>query len=133
MLLAVRDETAAGQSLYEVTIEFFTERITVKDLVRERVRQEVQYFNRKCGEEFQGLVQPTGAEVVLNGRTTAFRMQKHRRLDVDEQVQRALEGFTNNSYFILINDNQAESLDQEFSISPQTCISFVKLTPLVGG
>ncbi|MBL8293687.1 MAG: hypothetical protein JNN08_17710 [Bryobacterales bacterium] len=133
MLLAVRDETAAGQSLYEVAIEFLTERITVKDLVRERVRQEVQYFNRKSGEEFQGLVQPTGAEVVLNGRTTAFRMQEHRRLDVDEQVQRALEGFTNNSYFILINDNQAESLDQEVSISPQTRISFVKLTPLVGG
>lgn len=133
MLLTVRDETAAGQSLYEVAIEFLTERITVKDLVRERVRQEVQHFNRKRSEEFQGLVQPTGAEMVLNGRTTAFRMQKHRPLDVDEQVERALEGFTNNSYFILINDNQADSLEQEFSICPTTRVSFVKLIPLVGG
>jgi hypothetical protein len=32
MLLAVRDETATGQSLYEVAIEFLTERITVRDL-----------------------------------------------------------------------------------------------------
>ena len=133
MLLAVRDESVAGQPLHEVAIEFLTERITVKDLVRERVRQEVRHFNRKGDEEFRGLVQPAGAEMVLNDRTTAFRMQKHRTLDVDEQVQRALEGFTNNSYFILINDKQAESLEEEFLISPTTRISFVKLTPLVGG
>jgi hypothetical protein len=133
MLLAIRDETAAGQSLHEVAIEFLTERITVEDLVRERVRQEVQHFNRRRGEEFQGLVQPNGAEMILNGRTRAFRMKEHRVLDVNEQVQRALEGFSDNSYFILINDNQAESLDQEFPIGPTTRISFVKLTPLVGG
>lgn len=133
MLLAIRDETATGQSLYEVALEFLTERITVQDLVRERVRQEVQHFNRKGAQEFQGLVQPEGAEMVLNGRTTAFRMQKHRPLDAEEQVTRALEGFSNNSYFILIDDKQAETLEQEFTISPATRVSFVKLTPLVGG
>ncbi len=133
MMLAVRDETATGQSLYEVAIEFLTERITVRDLVRERVRQEVQHFHRRCGGEFQGLVQPADAELILNGRTPAFRVQKHRPLDVDEQVERALEGFARNRYFILINDRQAESLDQEFCLSPQTRVSFVKLTPLVGG
>lgn len=132
-MLAVRDETVTGQSLYEVAIEFLTEQVTVQDLVRERVRQEVQHFNRKCAEEFHGLIQPIGAEVALNGRTSSFKMQKHRPLDVDEQVQRALEGFTNNNYFILVNDHQVESLDQAFSISPETRISFVKLTPLVGG
>jgi hypothetical protein len=110
-----------------------TERISVEDLVRERVRQEVLQFNRKCGQEFRGLVQPSNAEAVLNGRSTAFRMKEHRPLDVDEQVRLALEGFTNNSYFILIDDQQAESLDQEFSIGPQTRISFVKLIPLIGG
>ena len=41
-MLAVRDETVTGQSLYEVAIEFLTEQVTVQDLVRERVRQEVQ-------------------------------------------------------------------------------------------
>lgn len=133
MMLAVRDETATGQSLYEVVIEFLTERITVRDLVRERVRQEVQRFHRQCGDEFQGLVQPAGAELILTGRTPAFRMEPHRRVDVEEQVERALEGFASNSYFVLINDSQAESLDQEFCVSPQTRVSFVKLTPLVGG
>ena len=133
MLLSVRDESATGQTLYEVALEFLTERITVEDLVRARVRQEVQRFNRKRAQEFQGLVQPVGAEMVLNGRTTAFRMPQHRPLDADEQVQRAWEGVSNNSYFILIDDKQAESLEQEFTISPATRVSFVKLTPLVGG
>lgn len=133
MLVIVKDETATGKSLHEVAIEFLTERITVNDLVRERVRQEVQHFNRKRAQEFQGLVQPAGAEAVLNGQTNSFRMQSHRPLDVGEQVLHAVEGFTNNSYFVLIDDKQAESLDEEFSISPATRISFVKLTPLVGG
>jgi hypothetical protein len=112
MLLPVRDVSATGQSLHEIAIEFLTERITVRELVQERVRQEVQYFNRKVENEFQG----------------HLRVQ-----ELDEQVRRAWEGFTSNSYFILIDDKQAESLEQEFPISPITRISFVKLTPLVGG
>jgi len=34
---------------------------------------------------------------------------------------------------VLIDNRQAEELDEEFVVGPTTAVSFVKLTPLVGG
>jgi hypothetical protein len=47
-------------------------------------------------------------------------------------LKRALEGFENNRILILINDRQAESLDEEFVIESGTSVAFLRLMPLVG-
>ena len=134
MQVLIRDETTAGDSLYELALEFLTERITVRDLIRERVYHEVRRFNRRENEViFHGLVQPTQAEQALNRGKIEYRMKHHRPIDLEEQFARALDGFSKNSFFILIDDKQAASLDQEFTINPATHVSFVKLIPLVGG
>src|SRR4051812_28171551 len=75
--LTIRDETATGQSVGETVIEFLTERVTVRELIRSRVYQEVQDYNRRQPETFRGLVQPTDAEQTLNG----FRVRNHRQID----------------------------------------------------
>ena len=68
MQVCVRDESASGQSLYEISLEFLSERITVRELLRERVHHEVREFNRQQDKLiFQGLVEPTDAERTLNG------------------------------------------------------------------
>jgi hypothetical protein len=77
--LTIRDETASGGVHHEAPLEFPTERITVRELIRERVYQEVQDFNRRQnGQVFCGLVQPTGAERVLNGKPSEFRLKEPR-------------------------------------------------------
>jgi hypothetical protein len=132
--LTIRDETAAGAIYGERPLEFPSERITVRELIRERVYQEVQDFNRAEGERiFRGLVQPTDAERILNGDRAEFRLRERRQIDWKQQFEKALEAFAKNSFFILIDDRQAESLDQDFTVSPKSEVSFVKLTPLVGG
>lgn len=132
--LTIRDETATGDVYSEIPLEFPAERITVRDLIRERVYQEVQDFNLRTDERvFKGLVQPSETEQVLNGLRPEFRMQQHRRVDWKPQFEKALEAFENNGFFILIDNRQAESLDQEFDVSPRTEVSFVRLTMLVGG
>jgi hypothetical protein len=132
--LTVRDETTSGAVYDERPLEFPSERITVRELIRERVYQEVQDFNRKRGEEvFRGLVQPTDAERLLNGKPTEYRLKAHRTIDWKPQFEKAIEAFEGNGYFILVDDKQAESLDQEFVIGHETVVSFVRLTPLVGG
>jgi hypothetical protein len=132
--LTIRDETPAGGVVHELPLEFQSERITVRELIRERVYQEVQDFNRQQHEKvFRGLVQPTDAERVLNGAKPEFRLKEHRQIDWKQQFENATEAFSRNGYFILIDDRQAESLDQEFDIRPSSQVSFVKLTPLVGG
>ena len=132
--LTIRDETTAGQVYHELPLEFPSERITVRELIRERVYQEVQDFNRRQGERsFRGLIQPTDAERVLNGRQNEYRLKPERQIDWKEQFEKAVEAFSRNGFFILVDDKQAESLDEEMVIGAGTQVSFIKLTLLVGG
>ena len=132
--LTIRDETAGGDVYHELPLEFPSERLTVRELIRERVYQEVQDFNRKAHEQiFRGLVQPTDAERVLNGKSTEYRLKKHRDIDWKEQFEKATEAFNRNGFLVLVDNKQAEDLDQEFTIRHGTEVSFVRLTMLVGG
>jgi hypothetical protein len=127
--LTIRDETPGTKSFHEWTLEVLTERLSVRDLIRSRVYQEVQDYNRRLPDEFRSLVQPTDAERTLNG----FRLKKPRPIDWQQQFDRAVEAFESNQILILINDRQAESLDEEFDVAPGTHVSFLRLTMLVGG
>jgi hypothetical protein len=127
--LTIRDESTGGGTLHEFALEVLTERITVRELIRSRVYQEVQDYNQRQPAVFQGLVQPTDAEKTLNG----FKLKKPRQLNWKEQFDKALEAFESNRVLILVDDKQAESLDQEITVGPGTVVSFLRLTPLVGG
>ncbi|MFL5340154.1 MAG: hypothetical protein ACJ8F7_08375 [Gemmataceae bacterium] len=127
--LTIRDETLGGDALPAWSLDVLTERLTVRELIRSRVYQEVQDFNLKQGREFRGLVQPEGAEKSLNG----WKLKKPRKLDWHKQFDRAVEAFTANQVLILVNDRQAESLDEEIVVAPDTTVTFLRLMPLVGG
>lgn len=127
--LTIRDETLGGESARAWDLEVTTERLTVRELIRSRVYQEVQDYNRQRGQVFQGLVQPEEAEKTLNG----WKLKKPRLLDWKQQFDRAVEAFESNRILILVNDRQAESLDEELVIEPQMTVTFLRLTPLVGG
>ena len=127
--LAIRDESTGGDTLHERTLEFLTERITVRELIRERVYQEVMDYNTRQPEAFNGLVQPKDAERTLDG----FRLRQPRRINWEAQLAQALEAFAGNGMIILVNDRQAESLEEEFVVGPETDVVFLRLVPLVGG
>ena len=127
--ILIRDETAAGKIITEIPITLSSELTTVKDIIEARVHAEVAAFNTKAPEYFQGLVQPDDAEQTLNG----YRLKKRRLVDAEKQRLIALDAFTKNGYFVLIDNIQADSLDQMITVNKNTNISFVKLTPLIGG
>lgn len=127
--ITVRDETLTGQSIAEHPLDLLTERVTVRELIRSRVYQEVQDYNRRQPETFRGLVQPSDAEQTLNG----YRVKKRREIDWKDQFEKACEAFERNGFFILVNSRQPDSLDEELVIDQTSTVSFVKLVPLVGG
>lgn len=127
--LLIHDETMFGDRSNALTLDFLTETITVSELIRERVYEEVRQYNAAMPEYFRGLVQPANAEATLNGH----RLRERRRVDWEKQCQLALEAFERNGFFILVDDRQVESLDETITIAPTTQVSFVKLVPLVGG
>ncbi len=129
MTITIKDETFSGKILHELDIEFDQEQVTVLDIITERVTTEVNAYNNKLPAYYQGLIEPTDAEKTLNG----FKLKKQQLIDPEKQVYVALDAFQHNGFFVLIDQKQAEQLDEIVLLKSNTSISFVKLTPLVGG
>ncbi|MEB3248168.1 MAG: hypothetical protein VKK07_02365 [Merismopediaceae bacterium] len=120
-------ETDSTSSVF--ILDLLTERITVRDLIRSRVYQDVKDYNTRQPEYFRGLVQPTEAEQSLNG----YKLKKPRQLNWESQLAKAIAAFEGNSFLILVDDEQVTELDEDIVITPETTITFLKLVPLVGG
>jgi hypothetical protein len=127
--LTVHDEGTSGGRSRSFKLYLASARITVRELIERRVTQEVEEYNRAQPEYFQGLVQPTDAELVLNG----YRLREKRLLDASEQRAKAIEAFGRAGFFLLVDDRQVDTLEDEIAVRPDTEVRFVKLVPLVGG
>jgi len=129
--LTIRDETMSGRTTGELTLDVLNETITVRELIRSRVYQEVQDHNRRSDQTpFNGLVTPRDEERALN---VPKAPRPRRQIDWKQQFEVACDAFTRNGFFLLVNERQAETLDEEITLRHDTNVSFVKLTPLVGG
>lgn len=127
--LLIRDELTTGQVVNEFSLDFLEERITVYELIRSRVYEEVRLFNFGKPGYFKGLIQPSEAEVVLNG----YKVREDRVIDWQKQYEIALEAFRENKFIILVDDRQVQGMDEVIELKVGTQVSFLKLVPLVGG
>jgi hypothetical protein len=129
--LTIRDETtfSFGGDDQGYALDVPTEHLTVRELIRTRVYQEVSDYNLRQPEYFRGLVQPADAERTLNG----FKVPHRRRIDPEKQFDKAIESFYRNGFMVLVNDQQVDELEEEIEVSPDTTVTFLKLVPLVGG
>jgi len=102
----VQDQASTGEIVGGVELEDIPAAITVRDLIRTRVRDEVARHNADAGA---------------------------RRVDWQAQADRTVEAFTGNGFFVLVDDRQATELDQELALTPDSDIRFVRLVQLAGG
>ncbi len=127
--VSVFDGINARPRLQVMRLRLVSERVTGRDLIERRVRQEVAQQNARPAQFMRTLVRPTDAEETLNG----YRLRKPAAIDADVQVQRALEAFTAHGFFLLVDDAQIEHLDDAITLTPDSTVTFIKLVPLVGG
>jgi hypothetical protein len=127
--VTIKDETGAGRVTASLTLDGIDERITLRDLVRTRVREEVARYNAQKSSVFTGLVMPEGAEPVREG----FRMAAARRIDWEQQADKAIEALRRNRFFVLVGDRQVADLDEELRLTADTELRFIRLVQLVGG
>jgi hypothetical protein len=127
--ITILDENTAGKSKASFILELDARRLSVRELIRQRVRQEVAKFNAQRPEVFQGLIQPTETETELNG----YRLKKFRKLDWEKQFEAALRSFEANGFFLVVDGKQVEGLDEELELQSSSKVQFIKLVPLVGG
>ncbi|MDG4861512.1 hypothetical protein P8605_25580 [Streptomyces sp. T-3] len=123
------DETTSGERRDAWALEIAEERLTLREVIRRRVFQEVAEYNARTTGVFRGLVQPTDTERTLNG----YEQRTRRRIDPERQYEHAVKAFGGNGFLVLIGDRQVEELDVELDLRLGTEVTFLKLVPLVGG
>ena len=119
----------SGGDDYVFTLNFPQTLVSPREIIRERVFSEVAEHNEKSSDVFRGLVQPVGAERILNG----FKMKERKKIDPQEQYRNAVEAFERNGFVMLVDDIQIETLDEQIEIEENMEVTFLKLVPLVGG
>lgn len=128
----VLDETTAKpMPTLERTLDFESETVTVRELIRRRVYEECTEYNASQQNKFRGLVIPEGMERELNSPALA----RPRKVDWEKQYARAVEAFDRNGFIVLIGEQQAEDLDETVTLRLGEAleVTFIKLVPLVGG
>ena len=129
-LLIVDESTTGDRRRWSLNIaDVLEETLTLREVIRRRVYQEVTEYNAEHACVFHGLVQPTDAERTLNG----YRLRTPRRLDWEAQDARAVEAFERRGYIVLVNDRQVTDLDAVIELGTEAEVTFLKLVPLVGG
>ena len=124
--ITITDETAAGTILQKIALQFEKEYITAKELIEARIKDEVKRYKDNVIDYKNGLVLPANLEKRLNDKKTP-------EIDVEKQLYIALDAFKNNGFIMLVDDEQVEDSQQKILVEEATQVSFIKLTPLVGG
>jgi hypothetical protein len=126
--ITIVDQSTLGEQ-HAWNLDLLHESISLRELIRRRIYQEVTEYNARLSGYFHGLVQPTEAERTLNG----YRLKSIHRLDWQAQYEQATGAFARHSYIVLVNDQQVADLDALVELHTGTEVTFLKLVPLVGG
>jgi hypothetical protein len=127
--IKIKDETTGGNLLSEIAVTLPAQMVSVREIIEAKVNAEIESYYQQLSGMYNGFVQPADVERQLNG----FSEEPNRKINTTVQVNAAVNAFHQGSVFMLIDNIQAESLDQMIVINDKTEVSFLKLTALVGG
>ncbi|MCO8274721.1 hypothetical protein M1L60_29405 [Actinoplanes sp. TRM 88003] len=119
----LRDETMTGRPLKSWRLPDLPDHMTARELLRLRVRDEVARHNAADTAVFHSLVRPTDA---------GHRPPGH-HLEWTTEADVACEAFGHNAFVMLTPTRQVESLDDVIDLRHEPEVTFIRLTPLVGG
>ena len=127
LTLSILYETTTGERCSAGAFQFNAATLTLRELIRVFVQEEVKRFNETGSEVFRGLVQPDESERILNG------VRERPVLDWEKQFAKAIAAFKGNGFVVLLDQRQVTDLDETLHLTPQSQLTFLKLVPLMGG
>jgi hypothetical protein len=128
-------EKSISKTDFEYKFIVTSDVIEVKELILERVKQEVLSYNENIADTLKMVDMSNAFETALNDEIKASLRNK-RKLeleDIEKQYYTALDGFTKGRYFIFVNNKQYQNLDDKIEVIDSMNVLFMKITPLVGG
>ena len=126
--ITISDQSPSGKSVGSIFLTGISDRSTLRDLIRTRVREEFAAYNLNPPKKFHGLVMPEGGEVGKN----EFVMKRPRRVDLEKQADVAAKAFEKSGFFVLVG-GQVTELDEDLELADGADVRFVRLIPLIGG
>lgn len=102
--LLMRDTSRAGHVLSGARVGDLPDEVTVRDVMRIRIRAEVASYNADPGPVFRGLVQPADAVRHSDG----FRMRAPRTLDPELLIAAAEEATARGIVRLLLDDRPVD-------------------------
>jgi len=128
MLVSVEDKIAGKPPSPKYQLQLPGDRIKVRDLIRLYVEDQVERFNLRR-PDYSSRLQSEEERILNPHRPTKHTQQR----DCDVEYENAVSAFSSNGFFLLVNGHQISDLDEDISVKSDMEISFLRLTPLVGG
>ncbi len=109
--------------------------VTLRNLLTQIVRSEVANFaDRQRQHRLLQVLTPAQINLgVEQGKVDLGGNDLQQEVDVDEAIAAALQAFTDGLYFVFLDEQQQEHLDDIVTLQPDSQLLFLRLVPLVGG
>ena len=143
-LLRIRDEffgTKAEDDPEPVDLKLVSERVSPREIIRQRVFAEVAELNERRMEHARRHARTRSFLVDVEDHSPEARLNKilpvKRRsaalLDAEQEFAKAIEAFEKNRFVMLFDDRQVDGLEDELTVVPGSEVTFLHLMPLRGG
>ena len=129
--ITIKDGEVTGSTIQEFVIQLPLEEITVRELIRSRIYQNVKDFNQ-CRSVVAENPQPferSEKERTLNGKKSGER----HTVEWQQNFDLACKAFERNQFLLFVDGKQLDSLEQTISVTTKSEIKFLSLTLLAGG
>jgi hypothetical protein len=109
--------------------------LTLRELLTEIVRAEIAGFTaRQSQRRLLQMLTPAQIQLgVQQGKVDSGGSELEQRVDPEQAIATALEAFTDGLYFVFLDEQQQESLDDVVFLQPHSELVFLRLVALVGG
>ena len=109
---------------------------TLRDLISRIVAEQVKQFKERQEQRqfLRVLTERQISDAAEKGKIESGASEVDKQqVDVDEAIGVAHEAFEDGLYFVVVDDEQVEKIDQQVYLQPDSRVTFIRLTPLAGG
>ena len=108
--------------------------ITLRDLLNAVVKKEARGYNAK---EADMAMLPFLTDTQIDDRSTVGKVgfwyiYSDKKADVDKAISKAIQGFEDGLFRVMINDTEVAELDMPLTIVEGDTLTFIRLTFLAG-
>ena len=119
--------------IHQEEVELINKISTIKDLITELVKINVEKFNKKIDDKdiFSIMTNEHIAEAARSGKI-GDEVHGDKKANLEKALNTAYLAFEDGLYCIFINDEQSEKLDDNLNLKDGDILTFIRLTMLAG-